>query len=110
MDSNLALAHMHSVIPGFATITPTPTPPWLCPSCLVTHTHTPHHVPQALQRGLPRPLSLDGMPPAKPTREAEALPLTARADEALRRELQALITHDAVKYPLGGAAGGGKDK
>ena len=73
--------------------------------------HSVHHSPprgshalQALQRHLPRPTSLDLMAP--PVRHAGAdgvskLSARERAEDELATELQALLQHDAAKYPVG---------
>lgn len=68
---------------------------------------------QTLQRGLPRPLSIDKLPPPKAPVELEAMSLRERAEAELNNELAALVQHDNEAYPLsssaadGGAAGGG---
>ena len=78
------------------------------------HTH-PSPPPQALQRGLPRPVSLDRLPgpasrqqpQAQASEASERLSLKERAEEMLAAELALLLRHDAAKYPLAPPA---KDK
>lgn len=52
---------------------------------------------QVLQRGLPRPLALDGLP--QPTQQSG---LRAQAEQLVLQELRALLAHDAAKYPVHG--------
>ncbi len=52
---------------------------------------------QVLQRGLPRPLSLTGLP--EPARGG-ALSQREAAEALLYGELAALLAHDAAKHPL----------
>ncbi len=73
----------------------------------IAHPPLPPGPAQALQRGLPRPAHLDGLPAPKPSLEAAALPLAQRAEELLLSELTRLLAHDAAKYPPAPAA---KDK
>lgn len=54
-------------------------------------------VTQVLQRGLPRPLSLDHAPEA---RSAEGLSQKEAAEALLFAEMRALLQHDAAKYPV----------
>jgi len=54
-------------------------------------------VMQVLQRGLPRPLSLDYAPEA---RSAEGLSQKEAAEALLFAEMRALLQHDAAKYPV----------
>lgn len=55
--------------------------------------------PQTLQRGLPRPVSIDKLPPPKAPSELEALSLRERAEAELLNELAALVQHDNVTHP-----------
>ena len=86
----------------------------------LSHHHPPLHThpsppPQALQRGLPRPVSLDRLPgpasrqqpQAQASEASERLSLKERAEEMLAAELALLLRHDAAKYPLAPPA---KDK
>ena len=54
---------------------------------------------QALQRGLPRPLSIDKLPPPKAPAELVAMSLRERAEAELNNELAALVQHDNHTYP-----------
>ena len=54
--------------------------------------------PQVLQRGLPRPLSLAGLPEAP--RGAGATSAREAAEALVAREMAALLAHDAAKHPL----------
>ncbi|GFR40753.1 hypothetical protein Agub_g1364 [Astrephomene gubernaculifera] len=57
---------------------------------------------KALQRQLPRPLSVDSLPGPKPapSSSAPAAALRDRAEELVAAEMAALLTHDAIKYPV----------
>lgn len=55
--------------------------------------------PQTLQRGLPRPVSIDKLPPPKAPSELEALSLRERAEAELLNELAALVQHDNITHP-----------
>lgn len=68
---------------------------------------------QTLQRGLPRPVSIDKLPPPKAPAELEAMSLRERAEAELLNELAALVQHDNVTYPPpsdADAGGGGSSK
>ncbi len=57
--------------------------------------------PQVLQRGLPRPVSLDHAPePRTVGEDASKLSLREAAEALLFSEMRALLQHDAAKYPL----------
>lgn len=57
--------------------------------------------PQALQRHLPRPASLDlVIPAAKPAADRQRMSLRERAEEALVQELATLLQYDEAKYPV----------
>jgi len=72
--------------------------------------------PQTLQRGLPRPMSIDKLPQPKAPTELEAMSLRERAEAELYNELAALVQHDNTAHPLSsstaaaGAAGGSSKK
>ncbi|KAL4447677.1 hypothetical protein ABPG75_004896 [Micractinium tetrahymenae] len=53
-----------------------------------------------LQRGLPRPASLDLLPQPRPDAQLERLSARELAEELLHRELAALVSYEAAKYPL----------
>lgn len=54
-----------------------------------------------LQRGLPRPVSLAGLPEAQRMGEdGRALSAREAAEALVHREMAALLAHDAAKYPL----------
>ena len=56
---------------------------------------------KALQRQLPRPVSLSLVTPAfRSAAEREKLSLRERAEEMLSLELVSLLEHDAAKYPI----------
>ncbi|GLC50856.1 hypothetical protein PLESTB_000439400 [Pleodorina starrii] len=64
---------------------------------------------KALQRQLPRPLSVDSLPGPKPAAAVAAggaggaggfVGLRERAEELVAAEMAALLTHDAIKYPV----------
>lgn len=55
---------------------------------------------QALQRNLPRPVSLTGLPPRRPASELPKLSLREKAEELVAREMASLLQHDAAKYPV----------
>lgn len=57
---------------------------------------------QVMQRGLPRPLTLDGLPQPLPIEQQPSLGLRAQAEQLVLQELKALLAHDAAKYPLQG--------
>lgn len=54
---------------------------------------------RALQRGLPRPADLEGLPVTQPPAEYAKLGLRDKAEEEVARELVRLLQHDAAKYP-----------
>lgn len=68
-----------------------------------------HGSTQALQRGLPRPLSLDTLPRPRPASEQGKLSLREQAEDLVVRELGALLAHDSARYPVLPAAAA-KDK
>ena len=53
-----------------------------------------------LQRGLPRPLSLEHGPQARNAEEAGQLSQREAAEALLFTEMKALLQHDAAKYPV----------
>ncbi len=55
---------------------------------------------QVLQRGLPRPLSLEHGPEARNAEEAGGLSQREAAEALLFSEMKALLQHDAAKYPV----------
>lgn len=55
---------------------------------------------QALQRGLPRPTSIEKLPPPKAPAELAAMSLRERAEAELMAELAALVEHDNAVYPV----------
>jgi len=56
---------------------------------------------KAIQRELPRPLTLDGMPDQPSAREmGRAAPELQHAAQLLAAEMKQILQHDAVKYPL----------
>lgn len=55
---------------------------------------------QVLQRGLPRPTSIDKLPPPRTPAELAAMSLRERAEAELYAELAALVTHDNATYPI----------
>eukprot|EP00983_Pelagomonas_calceolata_P104238 1159002-Pelagomonas_calceolata.AAC.1 len=55
---------------------------------------------QALQRGLPRPLTLDLLPHGRPAHEQPKLSLRERAEDMLKEEMLTVLAHDASKYPI----------
>lgn len=69
---------------------------------------------QTLQRCLPRPVSIDKLPPPKAPTELEAMSLRERAEAELNNELAALVQHDNVTYPVSSdtadAGAGGSSK
>ncbi|KAL6764025.1 pre-mRNA splicing factor component-domain-containing protein [Haematococcus lacustris] len=65
---------------------------------------------KALQRGLPRPLSLDQLPSPRPATELPKLSLRERAEDLVVREVARLLEHDAAKYPVPLAASGKDSK
>lgn len=67
------------------------------------------HAPQVLQRHLPRPVSLELLPPPKQPAEVAAMSLRERAEYELGQELTALLTHDAAAYPIVREDAGGKE-
>ena len=57
-------------------------------------------VAQVLQRGLPRPLSLEHGPQARSAEEAGQLSHREAAEALLFTEMKALLQHDAAMYPV----------
>ncbi|GAX75409.1 hypothetical protein CEUSTIGMA_g2853.t1 [Chlamydomonas eustigma] len=56
---------------------------------------------KALQRQLPRPVSIDlVVPSSRSAAERERMSYREKADEMLTQEMVALLEHDAVKYPI----------
>ncbi|BDA46189.1 Cell division cycle 5-like protein [Coccomyxa sp. Obi] len=55
---------------------------------------------QVLQRGLPRPLSLDHGPEVRSSEEAGKLSQREAAEALLFSEMKALLQHDAAKHPV----------
>mmetsp|Transcript_14021 Transcript_14021/g.37873 ORF Transcript_14021/g.37873 Transcript_14021/m.37873 type:complete len:825 (-) Transcript_14021:211-2685(-) len=55
---------------------------------------------KALQRGLPRPLTLDLLPHGRPAHEQPKLSLRERAEDMLKEEMLTVLAHDASKYPI----------
>ncbi len=55
---------------------------------------------QALQRGLPRPVSLALLPAPKPLSELSQMSLRERAEDAVIEEMQKRLNYDTRKYPL----------
>eukprot|EP00879_Flechtneria_rotunda_P009300 GHRR01009737.1.p1 GENE.GHRR01009737.1~~GHRR01009737.1.p1 ORF type:complete len:737 (+),score=290.38 GHRR01009737.1:223-2433(+) len=55
---------------------------------------------QTLQRGLPRPVTIEKLPQPKAPAELTALSLRERAEAELYAELAALIEHDNNTYPI----------
>lgn len=53
-----------------------------------------------LQRGLPRPLSLEHGPQTRSAEEAGQLSQREAAEALLFTEMKALMQHDAAKYPV----------
>ena len=53
-----------------------------------------------LQRGLPRPLSLDHGPEVRGSEEAGNLSQKEAAEALLFAEMKALLQHDAAKHPV----------
>ncbi|WIA33069.1 hypothetical protein OEZ86_006225 [Tetradesmus obliquus] len=61
---------------------------------------------QVLQRGLPRPSSIQGLPQPKAPAELAAMSLRERAEAELAAELAALVEHDNAAYPAAKEAEG----
>ncbi|KAF6264690.1 pre-mRNA splicing factor component-domain-containing protein [Scenedesmus sp. NREL 46B-D3] len=55
---------------------------------------------QVLQRGLPRPVSIQGLPQPKAPAELAAMSLRERAEAELVAELAALVEHDNAAHPI----------
>lgn len=55
---------------------------------------------QVLQRGLPRPKTLDSLPAVRPEASLQNLALKEAAEALLQNELVLLLQHDAAKYPF----------
>lgn len=55
---------------------------------------------QVLQRGLPRPKTLDSLPAVRPEASLQSLALKEAAEALLQNELVLLLQHDAAKYPI----------
>lgn len=55
---------------------------------------------QTLQRGLPRPASIDKLPGPRAPAELAAMSLRERAEAELNNELAALVQHDNLTYPI----------
>eukprot|EP00878_Enallax_costatus_P014008 GHUV01014649.1.p1 GENE.GHUV01014649.1~~GHUV01014649.1.p1 ORF type:complete len:761 (+),score=332.12 GHUV01014649.1:659-2941(+) len=55
---------------------------------------------KVLQLGLPRPTSIDKLPPPKAPAELAAMSLRERAEAELYAELAALVAHDNATYPI----------
>ena len=53
-----------------------------------------------LQRGLPRPKTLDSLPAVRPEASLHHLGLKEAAETLLQNELVLLLQHDAAKYPI----------
>jgi hypothetical protein len=64
---------------------------------------------QVLQRLLPRPSSIQGLPQPKAHAELAAMSLRERAEAELFAELAALVEHDNAAYPVA-KDGEGKSK
>ena len=54
---------------------------------------------QVLQRGLPRPKTMDSLPAVRPEASLEGLGLKEAAEALLQNELVLLLQHDAAKHP-----------
>ena len=54
---------------------------------------------QVLQRGLPRPKTLNSLPAVRPESSLEGLGLKEAAEALLQNELVLLLQHDAAKHP-----------
>ena len=54
----------------------------------------------ALRQGLPRPATLAGVAGAAPAVDGPSVPPRERAERLLAQEMEALLQHDAAKYPL----------
>lgn len=57
-------------------------------------------VGQVLQRGLPRPLSLDHGPEVRSSEDVGKLSQREAAEALLFSEMKVLLQHDAAKYPV----------
>ncbi|GAB4822419.1 hypothetical protein N2152v2_009465 [Parachlorella kessleri] len=55
---------------------------------------------QVLQRGLPRPATLDLLPERRPDDQLGRLSAREQAEELLNREMASLLSFEAAKYPL----------
>lgn len=53
-----------------------------------------------MQRGLPRPASLELLPQARPDEQLERLSARELAEELLQREYSALISYEAARHPV----------
>lgn len=55
---------------------------------------------QVLQRGLPRPKTLDSLPAPRPQAALPGLGLKETAEALLQNEVILLLQYDAAKYPI----------
>lgn len=92
-----------------------------CNAIIPTRTRSPlaHrslYPAQVLQRSLPRPQSLDGLPPPVAPSKLAAMSAREAAEALLAQEMAALLASDAARYPPpprdddGGAAAGSSKK
>lgn len=59
-----------------------------------------HGFAQVLQRGLPRPKTLDSLPAVKSEEALQGMSLKESAEALLQNEMLLLLQHDAAKYPI----------
>ena len=55
---------------------------------------------QVLQRGLPRPKTLDSLPAVRSEEALQGMSLKENAETLLQNEMLLLLQHDAAKYPI----------
>ena len=55
---------------------------------------------QVLQRGLPRPKTLDSLPAVRSEATLQGLSLKETAEALLQNEMLLLLQHDAAKHPI----------
>lgn len=55
---------------------------------------------QVLQRGLPRPKTLDSLPAVRSEKALQGMSLKESAEALLQNEMLLLLQHDAAKYPI----------
>ena len=55
---------------------------------------------QVLQRGLPRPKTLDSLPTVRSQEALQQMSLKESAEALLQNEMLLLLQHDAAKYPI----------